>query len=82
MSPFLSPNWLPGDSPQSRLVAIGESAEFSAADLLLIMYLRWSRTMPRPALEWPALKRYATLLRARASWQRLYEIEQLSEWRS
>jgi glutathione S-transferase len=57
-------------------------ADFSAADLLLIMYLRWSRNMPRPALEWPALKGYATLLRARASWQRLYEIEQLSEWRS
>ena len=56
--------------------------EFSAADLLLIMYLRWSRNMPRTALEWPALRRFATLLRARASWQRLCDIEQLSEWRS
>jgi glutathione S-transferase len=56
--------------------------EFSAADLLLIMYMRWSRNMPRPALEWPALRRFATLLRARASWQRLCDIEQLSEWRS
>jgi len=57
-------------------------AEFSAADLLLIMYMRWSRNMPRTALEWPSLRNFATLLRARASWQRLCEIEQLSEWRS
>ena len=57
-------------------------AEFSAADLLLIMYMRWSRNMPRTALEWPALKRFATLVRARQSWQRLCDIEQLSDWRS
>jgi glutathione S-transferase len=57
-------------------------ADFSAADLQLIMYMRWSRNMPRPALEWPALRRFATLLRARASWQRLCDIEQLGEWRS
>ena len=57
-------------------------AEFSAADLLLIMYMRWSRNMPRTALEWPALQRFATLVRARQSWQRLYDIEQLDEWRS
>jgi glutathione S-transferase len=57
-------------------------AEFSAADLLLIMYMRWSRNMPRTALEWPSLRNFATLLRARASWQRLCEIEQLEEWRS
>ena len=56
--------------------------ELSAADLQLLMYLRWSRNMPRPALEWPALKRYAALLRARASWQRLCELEQLTEWRA
>ena len=57
-------------------------AEFSAADLLLIMYMRWSRNMPRSALEWPSLRKFATLLRARASWQRMCDIEQLSEWRS
>jgi glutathione S-transferase len=56
--------------------------EFSAADLLLIMYMRWSRNMPRTALEWPALKRFAKLLRERRSWQRLCDIEGLSEWRS
>jgi glutathione S-transferase len=46
------------------------------------MYMRWSRNMPRTALEWPSLRNFATLLRARASWQRLCDIEQLSEWRS
>ncbi len=40
--------------------------EISAADLLFIMYMRWSRNMPRTALEWPALKRFATLMRQRA----------------
>jgi len=58
---------------------LGEA--FSAADLLLIMYLRWSRNMPRSGLEWPALRGFATRVRSRASWQRLCDIEGLSEWR-
>lgn len=58
---------------------LGET--FSAADLLLLMYLRWSRHMPRPATTWPALERHARLLRARPSWQRLCDIEGLAEWR-
>jgi glutathione S-transferase len=53
---------------------------FSGADLLLTMLMRWSRNMPRPATEWPALKRLADLVRARPSWQRLYEVEGLREW--
>jgi len=57
-------------------------AEFSGVDLLALMYMRWSRNMPRPATEWPALKRLADLLRARPSWKRLYEIEGLTEWAS
>jgi glutathione S-transferase len=56
--------------------------EISAVDLLLIMYMRWSRRMPRTALDWPALKRFATLMRQRKSWQRLCDIENLEEWRS
>ncbi len=54
----------------------------SAADLLLLMYMRWSRNMPRTALEWPALKAFADRMRQRDSWQRLYDIEGLEEWRS
>ncbi|MGC1548390.1 MAG: glutathione binding-like protein, partial [Rhodanobacter sp.] len=54
--------------------------KFSGADLLLIMLMRWSRNMPRPATEWPALKRLADLMRARPSWIKLYELEGLSGW--
>jgi glutathione S-transferase len=56
-------------------------AEFSGVDLLALMYMRWSRNMPRPATEWPALRKLADLLRARPSWARLYEVEGLTEWR-
>lgn len=57
-------------------------AGFSGVDLLALMYMRWSRNMPKPVTEWPALKRLADLLRARPSWKRMYEIEQLTEWAS
>ena len=57
---------------------LGES--FSGADLMLTMLMRWSRNMPRPVTEWPALKRLADLVRARPSWKKLYELEGLSEW--
>ncbi|HEX4896175.1 MAG TPA: glutathione S-transferase family protein [Solimonas sp.] len=53
---------------------------FSGADLMLTMLMRWSRNMPRPATEWPALKRLADAVRARPSWKKLYEIEGLTEW--
>jgi glutathione S-transferase len=54
--------------------------EFSGVDLLALMYMRWSRNMPKPVTAWPALKKYADLMRARPSWQRMYEIEGLTEW--
>jgi glutathione S-transferase len=53
---------------------------FSGADLQLTMLMRWSRKMPRPATQWPALKTLADRVRARPSWQRLYELEGLTEW--
>jgi glutathione S-transferase len=56
--------------------------ELSSADLMAIMYMRWSRNMPKPALEWPALRRFAGLLRSRPSWARLCELEGLTEWRA
>jgi len=55
---------------------------FSGVDLLALMYMRWSRNMPRPVTGWPALKRYADLMRSRPSWARLYEVEGLTEWRA
>ena len=55
-------------------------ADFSGADLMLTMLMRWSRNMPRPVTEWPALRRLADLVRARPSWKKLYELEGLTEW--
>ena len=55
-------------------------AEFSAVDLLLTMLMRWSRNMPRSALEWPALKRLADNVRARPSWKVMCDREGLTEW--
>ena len=55
-------------------------ADFSGADLLLTMLMRWSRNMPRTALDWPQLRRLADLVRARPSWRKLYELEELTEW--
>lgn len=55
--------------------------QLSLADFQLIMYMRWSRNMPRSALSWPALQQFATLLRSRESWQRLCDVENLTEWR-
>jgi len=54
--------------------------QFSSADLLLTMYMRWSRNMPKTALAWPALQRLADLTRARPSWRELYQQEGLTEW--
>jgi len=55
-------------------------AEVSVVDLLAIMYMRWSRNMPKPATAWPALNRFAALMRQRPSWKKLYAIEELTEW--
>jgi glutathione S-transferase len=55
-------------------------AEFSAADLMLIMLMRWSRNMPKPATEWEALNQFAARMKARPSWRQLYAAEGLSEW--
>jgi glutathione S-transferase len=57
---------------------LGET--FSGLDLQLTMLMRWSRKMPRPATQWPALLELARLVTGRPSWKRLYEIEGLAEW--
>jgi glutathione S-transferase len=53
---------------------------YSAADMLLTMLMRWSRNMPKPALQWPALRVLADAVRARPAWAELYRREGLSEW--
>lgn len=57
-------------------------AEFSAVDLLALMYMRWSRNMPRPVTQWKALKSLADRLRQRPSWKQLCAVEGLVEWAS
>lgn len=57
---------------------LGES--FSGADLMLTMYMRWSRNMPRPATAWQALQKYADMMRARPSWRHITEVEALTGW--
>jgi len=70
------------DVLDAHLVANGPYmlGEFSGVDLLLTMLMRWSRNMPKPATEWGSLKVLADLVRARASWKKLYEIEGLTDW--
>ena len=71
-----------GDRLEAHLSTAGPyllGREFSAADLLLTMLMRWSRNMPRPATQWPALKTLAEAVRARPSWKRVYEVEGLTE---
>ncbi len=41
---------------------------------------RWSRNMPKTALDYPALAKLAALMKARPSRNALYESEGLTEW--
>ena len=53
---------------------------FSAADFLATMLMRWSRNMPRPATEWPAIREYVARMKARPSFAELYRREGLTDW--
>jgi glutathione S-transferase len=52
----------------------------SVADFYLVMLMRWSRNMPKPATEWPHLAALARRLKARPSFATLYAREGLTEW--
>ena len=52
----------------------------SAADFMLVMLMRWSRNMPKTALDYPHLAKLAGLMKARPSWKLLYDSEGLTEW--
>jgi len=51
-----------------------------AADFVTTMLMRWSRNMPKPATEWPAIADYVKRMKARPSFKVLYEREGLTEW--
>ncbi len=59
--------WLAGDGP-------------SAVDFHAGMLARWSRAMPRPATEWPAVARFVAALKARPSFAELNRREGLTDW--
>ena len=52
----------------------------SVADFYLVMLMRWSRGMPKPATEWPHLAALAQRMKARASFRTLYDREGLTGW--
>ncbi len=54
--------------------------KISAPDFFLAMLCRWSRNMPRPSTEWPALGRFVTLMRSRPSFRAVCEAEGLTDW--
>ena len=67
----------------SHLAAAGPyllGDKISVADLYATMLMRWSRNMPRPATAWSHLAALAVRIKARPAWQRLYQIEGLTEW--
>ena len=67
----------------ARIAAHGPyllGSAFSGADLLALMYMRWSRNMPKPATEWPHLAALAARLKVRPSFAELYRREGLTEW--
>lgn len=51
-----------------------------AADFLLGMLARWSRNLPRTAMDWPHLKAYVERIRALASYRETHAREGLSGW--
>lgn len=53
----------------------------SAADIYLVMLLRWSRQMPKPGDAWSHLTALARLTKGRPAFAETYAREGLEEWR-
>jgi glutathione S-transferase len=54
--------------------------KLTTPDFLMTMLMRWSRNMPKPATEWPALAQLARTMKARPTFQELYAREGLTDW--
>lgn len=54
--------------------------QITAVDFMITMLMRWSRNMPAPAHTLPNIAAYVARMKARASFKRLYEREELTEW--
>ncbi|MDG2526292.1 glutathione S-transferase family protein [Stenotrophomonas sp. HITSZ_GD] len=55
-------------------------AQPSAADFMMTMLLRWSRNMPRPSDDWPALRAYARRMKDRPAFAETYRREGITDW--
>lgn len=53
---------------------------FSTVDLLATILCRWSRNMPKPATDWPNLKRHVDRMRARDALREVHRREGLTDW--
>ncbi|MGH8085415.1 MAG: glutathione S-transferase family protein [Lysobacter sp.] len=54
--------------------------QVSVVDFYLTMLMRWARKTRQPPTTWPHLAAHAQRMKARPSFQALYERESLSEW--
>ena len=57
---------------------VGEG--FTTLDLLATILCRWTRNMPKPATEWPNLKRYLDTIRQRPALREVHVREGLTDW--
>lgn len=61
-----------------RLYLLGD--KLRAADFLLAMLARWSRNLPRTALDWPHFRTYVERMRAMPSYRETHNREGLQGW--
>lgn len=54
--------------------------QVSAVDFVVTMLMRWSRNMPRPTDDWPALQILARRMKGRASFAEVYRREGMVDW--
>ncbi|GAB3332592.1 glutathione S-transferase family protein [Marilutibacter aestuarii] len=52
----------------------------SAVDFVFTMLMRWSRNMPRPSDDWPALRALARRMKDLPSFREVYRREGLEDW--
>ncbi len=72
------------DRIDEHLVSAGPhllGGERSVADFYLTMLMRWSRNLPRTALDWPRLAVLAAAMKALPSFAELYARDGLTDWR-
>jgi glutathione S-transferase len=72
--------WDRVDTQLARTQGYMIGATVTAVDFLATMLMRWSRNMPRPATQWPAIAEYVRRMKSRPSFAELYRRERLADW--